>query len=206
LSLGLKTAELTRCSKAPVYGALGMNPARTLLDIVIWGIKLAPVPALLFATWVFMVEVLANTPIQRAMVWGFAALASCFWAIYGALYLIEKFFDWTQEAKEGKRVARLLEAAQAAGHRRMAIFALVNLWSETQPENASIRFVQNNYRLRVLKDAVTQNLLQADLGNDSFAHAKTKCEIKSAIEFFKERRWNRVTPRQPGEVYADEGH
>jgi len=181
-----------------------MSPLRVLYEIVKWGFRLAPMPAFLFSTWVFMAEAIAGMPIYRAMVWGFFGLGSALWASYGVLVLIEKALEWTKEANEVRRVVGLLKEAQAAGHRWVKVMGLVNIWLEVQSQNASVRYVQKNYRLRLLKDAVSQGFIRANLGDNSFPDKDTPCDIGSAIEFFRQRDWYKVKPRQSGEVYRDE--
>jgi hypothetical protein len=181
-----------------------MNPARVLLAVLAWAFRLAPLPAFLFSSWVVLSEAVAGMPFHRAMVWGLWGLTAALLATYSTLWLIEKCLEWTAEYREAKRIAGLLGEAHAAGHRWVTVSALVNIWLDVQPENAAVRFVMKNYRLRTLKDAIEQGLLRADLLGDSFPSHRSRVEIASAIQFFRNRRWHDVKPRQAGEVYSDD--
>lgn len=181
-----------------------MNPGLVLVRILVWGSRIGSVIAIVYGTWVFMVEALKGTQFHIATALGVWAMVGALAAIHLSLWLIERAMGWTEEAAEGGRVAKLLSNSHAAGHRYVTVTALVDLWFDVQPENRRVRFAIGNYRLRTIKDAIDQGLLRADLMGDSFPSGRSRVEMVSAIEFFKKRRWLQVKPRQSGEVYSDE--
>lgn len=182
-----------------------MSAFRVLLEVLKWLIRLFPAySAFAFSCWVLMAEVIANTPFHRAMVWALLALGAAVWAYWAVLCLVEKYQDWSREGLEGKRVAKLLQDSVAAGHRTLEVAQITNIWTDPLPAGAMSSTLEWNIRLRRLKDAVSQDLLKANLGHDSFPSKKTPVYLESAVEFFRKRLWRKVKPRQSGEVYYDE--
>lgn len=156
------------------------------------------------STWFFFRSLMNGLSFEQALVMGMAGLGAGLLFLVGVARTLDYLASRTKEALDGWRVAQHLSEALDAGHREKGIIEIVNIWLEVQPDNATLRALKKNSRLRTLKDAVSQGLLKANLGHNSFPDMNSPVDVRSAIEFFKKRRWYQVKPRQSGEVYGDE--
>jgi hypothetical protein len=137
--------------------------------------------------WTLISTIAAGLPAYQIILY-----ASAVFAIVsgGALFAV-RLLDWAKEKTGNARTCKLLRAMQARNLKVIKINQLAQLWTEkNMPEKDQAGTTSNlfewNTRLRDLKEAASQGLLEVSAGRrNGTIDQNTRVTIESAIRFIE---------------------